>query len=154
MNGMADLRPSLTEVAIRGSALTTVQTIVNKAAALAASVVLAKLLDPADYGVAFTATTLGAFLFILAPWVLNDLLVSRPKHFEEEAGTALAVGMTTSIVLGRQWWRGSRGCDRLNPIRRSSRCCFPWRRPARSRMRGWRCHGHASGCSCATAGSR
>lgn len=97
---MADLRPSLTEVAIRGSALTTVQTIVNKAAALAASVVLAKLLDPADYGVAFTATTLGAFLFVLAPWVLNDLLVSRPKHFEEEAGTALAVGMTTGIVLG------------------------------------------------------
>jgi O-antigen/teichoic acid export membrane protein len=90
---------SMAEAAIRGSALTSAQTILNKIAALAASLVLAKLLDPADYGVAFTATTLSAFLFVLAPWVLNDLLVSRPKHFTVEAGTALAIGMATGVLL-------------------------------------------------------
>lgn len=119
---MVQAKPSMAEAAIRGSALTSAQTIVNKVAALAASLVLAKLLDPSDYGVAFTATTLGAFLFFLAPWVLNDLLVSRPKHFEAEAGTALAIGLTTGIVLaglmvaGIPWLRAIEPDSRAFPL--------------------------------------
>jgi O-antigen/teichoic acid export membrane protein len=119
---MQNAEPSMAEAAIRGSALTSAQTIVNKVAALAASLVLAKLLDPADYGVAFTATTLCAFLFVLAPWVLNDLLVSRPKYFAAEAGSALAIGMATGVLLsaavvaGIPWLRSMEPESRAFPL--------------------------------------
>ena len=91
---------SLSDAAIRGSVWTTAQTIANKAAVLVASLVLARFLDPADYGVAFVATTVGALFFVLAPWVLNDLLVSDPRGFERNAGTALLAGLTTALLLG------------------------------------------------------
>ena len=97
---MTEPTGSLSEAAIRGSAWTTAQTVINKFAVLIASLVLARLLDPADYGIAFIATTVGAFFFVLAPWVLNDLLVSDPRGFERNAGTALLAGVGTALVLG------------------------------------------------------
>ena len=91
---------SLSDAALHGTLWTTLQTIFNKVAVIAATLVLARHLTPEDYGDAFNATTIGAFAFVLAPWVLNDFLVSQPRRFDEFAGSTLLIGIVTAVVLG------------------------------------------------------
>lgn len=92
-------RSSLSEAALHGTAWTTLQTALNKVAALVATLVLARCLTPDDFGAAYRASTIAAFACVLAPWVLNDLLVSMPNRFSKVAGTAFLLGIGVALFF-------------------------------------------------------
>ena len=88
---------------IRGSIWSTAQILLNKFATIGATVVFAHYLAPADFGAANIATSLGAFVFLLAPWVFNDILISRARDYSRLAGTAfwasLGFGLISAAIL-------------------------------------------------------
>jgi O-antigen/teichoic acid export membrane protein len=85
--------------AASGSAWTTVQTVVNKAVTVVAMLLLARILDPEDYGRANIATSVGAFISVISPFILGDVLLSMPGRFRSLAGTALWVGAGSAAAL-------------------------------------------------------
>jgi len=85
--------------AAAGSAWTTLQTLVNKAATILAMLVLARILEPEDYGRANIATSVGAFVSVISPFVLGDVQLSMPGRFRYVAGTALWLGVIAALVL-------------------------------------------------------
>lgn len=88
---------------IRGSMWSTLQILVNKIVTVGATLVFAHYLAPADFGAANIATSLGAFVFVLAPWVFNDILIARARHYGRLSGTAfwvsLGFGAISSAIL-------------------------------------------------------
>lgn len=88
---------------VRGSMWSTLQILVNKLVTVGATVVFAHYLAPADFGAANIATSLGAFVFVLAPWVFNDILIARARQYDRLAGTvfwvSLAFGAVSSMAL-------------------------------------------------------
>jgi PST family polysaccharide transporter len=92
-------RQSYAAAAASGSAWTTLQTLANKVVTVFAMLVLAKLLEPADFGLANLAISVGSFAFIIAPFVMGDVLLSHPSQFGRNAGTARALAWGAGIVL-------------------------------------------------------
>jgi O-antigen/teichoic acid export membrane protein len=99
-----DQRSSLRDAAIQGSAWTTAQVVVNKAAAAAATIALGFLLTAEEYGVAWFAITAGQFLVALPVVAMIDVLLSSPRRI---AGTApgaqrivnrMAVAQSVAVV--------------------------------------------------------
>lgn len=89
----------LAAVAARGSAWTTAQTLANKFLTALATLVLAKLLAPADFGLANVAISVGVLAFVLAPFVMGDVLLSQPTQFQQNAATARVIAWTAAILL-------------------------------------------------------
>lgn len=85
--------------AASGSAWTTLQTVGNKLVTVFAMLVLARLLTPAEFGLANLAASIGAFTFIFAPFVMGDVLLAEPKRFDELAGTARAIAWAAGGFL-------------------------------------------------------
>ena len=83
---------------VSGSIWSTIQILANKMATVGATIVFAHFLEPGDFGAANIATSLGAFIFILAPWVFNDILIARPREFARLAGTAVWVSLGFGLV--------------------------------------------------------
>ena len=94
-----DARPSMSAAAASGSAWTTAQTVVNKFVTVFAMLLLARFLSPAEFGIANLAASIGAFVFVFAPFVMGDVLLSRPERFDRIAGTANAVAWGAGILL-------------------------------------------------------
>ncbi len=94
--------------AVVGSAWTTLQTLANKVASVAAMCLLARMLVPADFGLANLAVSIGAFAFVIPPYVMGDVLISAPSEFRSRSGAALlSVGLVGTllalVVLGSAW---------------------------------------------------
>jgi PST family polysaccharide transporter len=92
-------RQSYAAAAASGSAWTTLQTIGNKLVTVFAMLVLARLLSPAEFGLANLAASIGAFVFVLAPFTMGDVLLAQPKRFDEIAGTANAIAWAAGVAL-------------------------------------------------------
>ena len=85
--------------AASGSAWTTVQTVINKTVTVVAMLALARLLTPEDFGRANIATSVGAFISVISPFVLGDVLLSMPQRFRAVSGAAFWIGVGSAIVL-------------------------------------------------------
>jgi teichuronic acid exporter len=94
-----DARSSMSAAAASGSAWTTTQMVVNKLVTVFAMLLLARFLSPAEFGLANLAASIGAFVFVFAPFVMGDVLLSRPDRFNAIAGAANAVAWGAGIVL-------------------------------------------------------
>ena len=77
----------------------TAQVVLNKVVTVGAMLVLARILSPADFGRANLATSVGAFVSVISPFVLGDVLLSMPRRFREVAGVAFWVGVVSALVL-------------------------------------------------------
>ena len=85
--------------AVAGSAWTTLQTLANKVASVAAMYLLARMLLPADFGLASLAVSIGAFAFVIPPYVMGDVLISAPSGFGRRSGAALMAVWAVGILL-------------------------------------------------------
>lgn len=85
--------------AAAGSAWTTAQTVVNKAVTVGAMLLLARLLSPEDFGRANLATSVGAFVSVISPFVLGDVLLSMSPRFRMVSGAALWTGIASAAIL-------------------------------------------------------
>ena len=74
------------------------QVIANKVFALGGTVALMYLLAPGDYAIAGIALSIQAFLTVLAPFTLGDVLISRPREAERLMGTAVRVCLAVSAI--------------------------------------------------------
>ena len=85
---------SLSGSALRGSFWISAQWLLNKAFAAGAMLLIAYFLSPDDYGVATTALAIAAFVWIMHPLPMGDVLIAYPKHFDLLVPTArrLALG--------------------------------------------------------------
>jgi len=85
--------------AASGSAWTTAQTVVNKLVTVVAMWAMTRLLEPAEFGLANLAVSIGPFFFILAPFVMGDVLLAEPKRFDERSGAARRIAWMTAWAL-------------------------------------------------------
>ena len=90
---------SLTNAATSGSIWMLLQTVLHKVLALGAMWLLARLLDPSDFGLASYATSIGAFVFVLSPYSLCEVLVTMKSTFHRVAGAAFLVGAIAAALL-------------------------------------------------------
>ena len=90
-------------VAARGSLVNTLQTLGNKAATAAATLVISRFLTAADYGVAAQAMASASFLVILQPLTLGDVLIAHPDEMERLTATtnrlARWIGIATTCLI-------------------------------------------------------
>ena len=86
---------SLMGPALSGSFWISTQWLLNKLVTAGATLLIAFFLSPEDYGVAATAFAVVAFIWILQPEVMSDVLLAYPRHLQLLAPTAqrLAVGI-------------------------------------------------------------
>lgn len=64
-------------MAASGSAWTSAQSLFNKLLTMAASILLARMLAPSDYGLAFFVANAAVFAFIFPALVTTDVLLSN-----------------------------------------------------------------------------
>ena len=82
---------ALTDVALRGSFWFFVQSLLNKICTAGATLVIAYFLSPEEYGLAGSAVAVAAFLRIMPPELMGDVLVARARRLEWLGGTARAL---------------------------------------------------------------
>jgi O-antigen/teichoic acid export membrane protein len=93
-NGGSDLARS----AVHGGLWSMAQVVANKALALLGTLALMYLLAPGDYAIAGIALSIQAFLTLLAPFTLGDVLISRPREAERLMGTAMRVCLAVCAI--------------------------------------------------------
>ena len=81
--------------ALSGSFWISTQWFLNKLVTAGATLLIAFFLSPEDYGVAVTALAVVAFVWILQPEVMGDVLLAYPRHLQLLVPTArrLAIGI-------------------------------------------------------------
>ena len=81
--------------ALSGSFWISTQWFLNKLVAAGATLLIAFFLSPEDYGVAATALAVVAFVWVLQPEVMGDVLLAYPRHLQLLVPTArrLAIGI-------------------------------------------------------------
>jgi PST family polysaccharide transporter len=77
--------------AASGSAWTTAQSVFNKLLTMAASILLARMLAPSDYGLAFFVANAAVFAFVFPAPVMADVLLADRRRFQKSAGAANVV---------------------------------------------------------------
>ncbi|MBI1304439.1 MAG: oligosaccharide flippase family protein [Phycisphaera sp.] len=85
--------------AAHGSAWMTAQTVLNKLATILAGFLLARLLSPDDYGLAFFAVSVAVFAFVFPTPVMGDVLLAEQKRFQQIAGAANLVMWIAAIAM-------------------------------------------------------
>ncbi|MBM4006024.1 MAG: hypothetical protein FJ292_00420 [Planctomycetes bacterium] len=87
-------RVSFAGVAAKGSLINSTQWLINKGATAIAMLIVARFLEPEDYGVANQAIAIMSFMVFFFPLTMGDVLISHHRQFDELAPTAgrLAVG--------------------------------------------------------------
>jgi PST family polysaccharide transporter len=104
--------------AVRGSVWTTAQTVLNKLITVLAGLVLARLLSPAEYGLAFFAAHISVFFFVVPSFVMGDVLLAQPERIDRIAGAAKRVvwiaafsmfAVLTAAAVPMERWDGRAG---------------------------------------------
>jgi PST family polysaccharide transporter len=85
--------------AAHGSAWMTAQTVLNKLATVLAGLLLARMLSPDDYGIAFFVVNVVVFVFIVPTPVMGDVLLAEQRRFDRVAGAANLVMWIAAIIL-------------------------------------------------------
>ncbi len=85
--------------AAHGSVWMTAQTVLNKLATVVAGLVLARLLSPDDYGLAFFAVNAAVFAFVFPTPVMGDVLLAEQRRFQQVAGAANLVMWIAAIAM-------------------------------------------------------
>ncbi len=95
----AEPKQGYAAAAASGSAWTTAQTVLNKVATTAAGLVLARLLSPAEYGLAFFVVNVVVFAFIFPTFVMGDVLLAERQRFQRVAGAANVVMWIAAFAM-------------------------------------------------------
>lgn len=82
--------------AVSGSLLTTAQALLNKIATVIAMWIVAKQLDPSEFGMASLVLSIGVYLVFLPPLTVGDVLVANQRHCR----TVSRVGLQIATVAG------------------------------------------------------
>jgi lipopolysaccharide exporter len=85
--------------AAHGSVWMTAQTVLNKLVTILAGLLLARLLSPDDYGLAYFAVSVAVFAFVFPTPVMGDVLLSEQKRFQQIAGAASIVMWIAAIAM-------------------------------------------------------
>ena len=85
--------------AVRGSVWTTVQVVISKAGAAAATFFLGFLLQPSDFGVAWFAISAGGLATGLHVLAALDVLIASPRGFRRIAGAVQLMAIMTATGL-------------------------------------------------------
>lgn len=85
--------------AAHGSAWTTAQTVINKLVTTVAGVALARLLTPADYGLASFAANISVFFFVLPTYVMGDVMLANTRRFDAISGAVNRVSWIAGAVM-------------------------------------------------------
>lgn len=85
--------------AATGSAWTTAQTVANKFVTVFAMLAIARFLSPAEVGLANSAASIGAFVFVFAPFVMGDVLLAEPKRFTQLANTGSRIAWVAGWIM-------------------------------------------------------
>ena len=83
--------------AVRGSVALSIQWLLNKLATAGSTIIIARFLSPAEYGVARTALSVAVFL-ALPPLVMGDVLVARSRRMGYWAGTARRLALQIAVA--------------------------------------------------------
>lgn len=92
--------PSLGRTAKVGSAWALAQSFASKFVSLGCQVALARLLLPAEMGIASKAISVHGLLLYLNPAIMSDVLIQRKSTIDEDARPAFRVAMLWSLVTG------------------------------------------------------
>jgi O-antigen/teichoic acid export membrane protein len=92
-------RASLRETTARGFVWTGGQAVVNRLLSMVGFVVLARLLNPHDYGVVALASVFVALLSLFASAGYSQALVQRSHVDKEDLDTIFWIALATSVVL-------------------------------------------------------
>lgn len=84
--------------AASGSAWTTLQTVANKFVTVFSTLALAYFLTPAEIGLGNLAVGIAVFAFVLAPFVMGDVLIAERSRLDAIGGTASRVAWIAGIV--------------------------------------------------------
>ncbi len=97
----SEAQVSFAGIAAKGSLINSTQWLVNKAATAIAMLIVARFLEPEDYGVANQAIAIMSFMVFFFPLTMGDVLISHHRQFNELAPTAgrLAVGFGIFTTL-------------------------------------------------------
>jgi O-antigen/teichoic acid export membrane protein len=90
--------PDLARSAVHGGLWSMGQVVANKVLALGGTIALMYLLAPGDYAIAGIALSIQAFLTVLAPFTLGDVLISRPREAERLMGTAVRICISVAAI--------------------------------------------------------
>lgn len=91
---------SLTQKVSGAFALTILQTVATKVAGLGAQIILARLLDPKDFGLIALAYTVTTFIGLFQQMGLRELLIQRQRHFARWADAAFWLSIASGIGAG------------------------------------------------------
>jgi O-antigen/teichoic acid export membrane protein len=93
----------MASIAARGSALNSAQWFANKLATAGAMFLVARLVSPAEFGLASQSLAIYQFAVFLAPLTLGDVLIARPRRLRALAPSARALawklGLSMSATL-------------------------------------------------------
>ena len=84
--------------AASGGAWNTLQVVANKILTVLSTILLARLLTEEDYGLGNTALAVVAYVVVLSPLSIGDLLISRPAWFAQRAAPASRMGIVIAAV--------------------------------------------------------
>ncbi|MEY3141544.1 MAG: hypothetical protein RLY21_37 [Planctomycetota bacterium] len=85
--------------AAHGSAWTTAQTVLNKLVTVGANVILAHLLAPGDYGLAFLAANIAVYFFVLPTYVMGDVMLANARRFDAISGAVNRIAWIAGAVM-------------------------------------------------------
>ncbi len=83
----------------KAAAWMTSLTILNKLAVVVVGLLLARILSPAEYGIALFAVNFSTFLLILPPQVMGDILIAEGRSFDRIAGAANRVVWIAALAM-------------------------------------------------------
>lgn len=95
----AEPKQGYAATAASGSAWTTAQSVLNKLLTMAAGILLARMLAPGDYGLAFFVANAVVFAFVFPTPVMADVLLSDRRRFQQTAGAANVVMWIGAVAM-------------------------------------------------------
>lgn len=93
-----EVRPGMADHAVSGTGWSAFQGIANKLATMASIVVVARYLDPTDYGASGLVQGIGGFLVLLPPLVMGDVLIAHERHLGSVRGVARRVVLLSAMA--------------------------------------------------------
>lgn len=102
-----DRQANLPKQAIQGSLWVFLSYAAGKSLTFIATIILARLLLPAEYGVMAACLAALQYFEILNDFGANSALISRREKLEEAANAALIISMVSGLVMFGAAWVGA-----------------------------------------------